>query len=457
MDWIPTIAEFSGPRYQRIVEAMEADIASGRLVRGQQLPTQRALAKTLGIDLTTVTRAYSEARRRGILDARVGQGSFVSETSARRAIDLPHPVAIDLSMNVPPHPLDAQLDDRILAGLEAVRQQSGLTAFLNYQPPGGSDRELQIAARWMRTRVAHVRPDRLVIFPGTQAILFNLLAFLARPGDVVLTEALTFPGIKAAAARLGIRLAGVAMDEGGILPDALAKACRELKPKAVYLIPTLHNPTTATLSVERRDAIARIIRDTGTTLIEDDAYGLLDRSALPIANLIPERTYLATTLSKCIAPALRVAYLVTPDAAAQQEMRGYLQAAVQMPAPLMVALVTHWLESGIADRIITAIRNEAIGRQQLAQRALKDFQFLAKPAAHHLWLRLPQGWSRPEVAAHLLRNGLAVIASDAFAIDGTPPHAARLSLGAALNRAELTQALQILVDALRKPDVRQIV
>jgi DNA-binding transcriptional MocR family regulator len=457
MDWIPTIAEFSGPRYQRIVEAMEADIASGRLVRGQQLPTQRALAKTLGIDLTTVTRAYSEARRRGILDARVGQGSFVSETSARRAIDLPHPVAIDLSMNVPPHPLDAQLDDRILAGLEAVRQQSGLTAFLNYQPPGGSDRELQIAARWMRTRVAHVRPDRLVIFPGTQAILFNLLAFLARPGDVVLTEALTFPGIKAAAARLGIRLAGVAMDEGGILPDALAKACRELKPKAVYVIPTLHNPTTATLSAERRDAIARIIRDTGTMLIEDDAYGLLDRSALPIANLIPERTYLATTLSKCIAPALRVAYLVTPDAAAQQEMRGYLQAAVQMPAPLMVALVTHWLESGIADRIITAIRNEAIGRQQLAQRALKDFQFLAKPAAHHLWLRLPQGWSRPEVAAHLLRNGLAVIASDAFAIDGTPPHAARLSLGAARNRAELTQALQILVDALRKPDVRQIV
>ncbi|WP_187436186.1 PLP-dependent aminotransferase family protein [Bradyrhizobium hipponense] len=456
MDWIPTISELSGPRYQRIVDAMEADIAAGRLVRGQQLPTQRALAKALDVDLTTVTRAYTEARRRGILEARVGQGSFVSETSARRAVDVPHPVAIDLSMNVPPHPLEAQLDERIIAGLEVIRAQSGLTAHLNYQPPGGSAHEREVAARWMRARVPRAHADRLVIYPGAQTILFNLLACLARPGDVVLTEALTFPGIKAAAARLGVKLAGVTMDDGGILPDALAKACRALKPKAVYLIPTLHNPTTATLLPERRSAIAKIIRDAGTTLIEDDAYGLLDRSASPIANLIPERTYLATTLSKCIAPALRVAYLVTPDSGAQQELRSHLQATVQMPAPLMVALVTHWLENGIADRIITAIRNEAVGRQQLAQRALKGFQFLAKPAAHHLWLRLPEG--RPDVAAHLLRNGLAVVAADAFAVNGTPPHAARVSLGAARNRAELAEALRILVGALHKPaDSKQIV
>ena len=456
MDWVPTISELSGPRYHRIVEAMEADIAAGRLVRGQQLPTQRALAKALGIDLTTVTRAYTEARRRGILEARVGQGSFVSETSARRAVDLPHPVAIDLSMNVPPHPLEAQLDERIIAGLEAIRAQSGLTAHLNYQPPGGSAHEREVAARWMRGRVPHTHAEKLVIFPGTQTILFNLLAHLARPGDVVLTEALTFPGIKAAASRLGVKLVGVAMDENGVLPDALAKASRTHRPKAVYLIPTLHNPTTATLAPERRSAIAKIIRDADTRLIEDDAYGLLDRAASPIANLIPERTYLATTLSKCIAPALRVAYLVTPDSAAQQEMRSYLQATVQMPAPLMVALVTHWLESGIADRIITAIRNEAVGRQQLAQRALKGFQFQAKPAAHHLWLKLPD--SRSDVAAHLLRNGLAIVAGDAFAVDGTPPHAARVSLGAARNRSELTEALRILVGALHKPaDTRQIV
>jgi DNA-binding transcriptional MocR family regulator len=129
-----------------------------------------------------------------------------------------------------------------------------------------------------------------------------------------------------------------------------------------------------------------------------------------------------------------------------------------MPAPLMVALVTHWLESGVADRIIAAIRDEAVGRQQLAQRVLKGFQFQAKPAAHHLWLRLPEGLGRRDVTAQLLRDGLAVVASDSFVVDGNAPNAARLSLGAARNRAELAQALRILIGALQRPaDTRQIV
>ena len=292
MDWNPTISEATGPIYLRIVEALSSDIASGRLVRGQQLPTHRALAKSLDVDLTTVTRAYGEARRRGLLDAHVGQGTFVSETSARAASDMPYQVKIDLSMNVPPHPVEANLDVRITHGLAAIRNQTGLTAFLNYQPPGGSDEERAAAADWLRRRVPQASADRLIVYPGSQAILFNVLLSLTSPGDVVLTEQLTFPGIKAAAAKLGVRLVGVEMDAEGIQPDALKNACRLHQPKAVYLIPTLHNPTTATLSPARRKAIAAIIRASGAFLIEDDAYGWLDPTASPIANLIPERSYL---------------------------------------------------------------------------------------------------------------------------------------------------------------------
>jgi DNA-binding transcriptional MocR family regulator len=457
MDWIPTISEREGPLYQRIVGALESDIAAGRLVRGQQLPTHRALAGTLGIDLTTVTRAYREARRRGLVEAQVGRGSFVSETTVRPASASAAEIRIDLSMNVPPHPLEAQLDDRILQGLEAIRQKSGLTAFLNYLPPGGSDRERQTAARWLRARVPQATAERIVVYPGTQAILFNLLMRLAGRDDIVLTEASTFPGMKAAAARLGIRLVGVAMDREGVLPDELKAACRVHKPRAVYLIPTLHNPTTATLPPERRTAIAAIIRAAGTVLIEDDAYGLLDPSASPIANLFPERTYLATTLSKCIAPALRVSYLLTPDTAAREEMCARLQAAAQMPPPLMVALVTHWIESGVAERIIAAIRNEAIARQQLAARALRGAVYSAGRAGHHLWLGLPSE-GREGFAAQLLQNGLAVVGSEAFAASPHAPDAVRVSLGAARNRAELVEGLQLLASALRtQPAPRQVV
>jgi DNA-binding transcriptional MocR family regulator len=449
MDWLPTLSERQGPVFLRIVDALAADIANGRLVRGQQIPTHRALARALDVDLTTVTRAYGEARRRGLLEAQVGRGTFVSETTARSARNIPFQVKIDLSMNLPPQPVEANLELRIAQGLQSIQNESSFSAFLNYQLPGGSDDEREVAAKWLRTRVPDASAERLVIYPGNQAILFNALMSLTSPGDVVLTEALTFPGVKAAAEKLRLRLAGVRMDQEGILPEALKAACKEHKPKAVYLIPTLHNPTTATLGTERRKIIADIIRKNGIFLIEDDAYGLLERTVSPIANLIPERSYLAVGLSKCIAPALRVSYLLAPDPASEQKMRSNLQATMLMPAPLMVALVTHWLRSGIADKIILAIRNEAIGRQQLANRFLKGVSYAAKPNGHHLWLPLPPQWNRAEFLSHVLRHGLAVVGDDAFAVESVASQAVRVSLGAARNRAELAQALQFLADTLK--------
>jgi len=458
MDWVPTLSEWSGPIYLRLVEALTSDIANGRLARGQQLPTHRALAQALGIDLTTVTRAYGEARRRGLIEARVGQGTFVSETTARPAAHIPFPVKIDLSMNVPPQPVEANLDQRIGKGFASLQSKASFSAFLNYQRAGGSDEERETAANWLRARLPEASPERVVIYPGNQAILFNALLSLTSPGDVVLTEALTYPGIKAAAAKLGVRLIGVEMDRDGILPDALKTACRHYQPKAVYLTPTQHNPTTATLTPERRKAVADIISASDTILIEDDAYGMLEPAAVPIARLIPERTWLAVGLSKCIAPALRVSFLLVPDAAAEQAMRSALQATAQMPARLMVALVTHWLKTGIADEIISAVRNEAHGRQQLASKILKGISFAARPNAHHLWLPLPRQWSAMTFASHLLRSGLAVVESDAFALDQPVAQGVRVSLGAARNRAELAQALGLLATTLHSPaSIDQIV
>jgi DNA-binding transcriptional MocR family regulator len=345
--------------------------------------------------------------------------------------------------------VEANLEARIAQGFSAIQESSGFSAFLNYQRPGGSDDEREIAAKWLRTRIPHASAERLVIYPGNQAILFNALLSLTSPGDVVLTEALTFPGVKTATQKLGVRLVGVPMDDEGVLPDALRAACRQHRPKAVYLIPTQHNPTTATLSPERRKIIADIITRNRTILIEDDAYGLLEPTVPPIANLIPEHAYLAVGLAKCIAPALRVSYLLAPDAASEQEMRSNLQATAQMPPPLMVALVTHWIRSGVADRIIAAVRNEATGRQQLARRLLKGLSYAAKPNGHHLWLSLPDHWHRGDFLSHMLRHGLAAVGDDAFAVGDTAAPGVRLSLGAARNRGELAQALELIATTLK--------
>jgi DNA-binding transcriptional MocR family regulator len=454
MDWIPTLNDREGPVYQRIVEALTADIASGRLRRGQQLPTHRALARALGIDLTTVTRAYTEAQRRGLTNARVGQGTFVAESMShfrRSAVRRPE---FDLSMNLPPQPMDADLEGRLTRGIAAIQREIGFSTHLNYREPGGSEAERDIAARWLRSRIADAHGDRLVICPGTQNALFNLLITLTSPGDIVLTEALTYPGIKAAAAYLGVRLVGVSMDEKGVLPDALNTACRQYAPKAVYLIPTIHNPTTATMPQSRREKVAEILRANDVLLMEDDAYGMLDPNAVPLARLIPERTYFAASLSKCIAPGLRVSFLMTPDHHSAGLLAAALRASVQMPAFLMVALVTRWLQDGSAKAIIGAIREEAAARQKLAAEILARHPFFQHPNGHHIWVPLPRTWTRTEFTSHVQRQGLAIVTAETFSVEEIQTHAIRVSLGAASSRSDLVRALEVLATALKSSAAR---
>jgi DNA-binding transcriptional MocR family regulator len=255
--------------------------------------------------------------------------------------------------------------------------------------------------------------------------------------------------MKAAAAYAGVRLVPVTMDSKGIIPDALRSACRRHKPKVVYLIPTIHNPTTVTMPLARREQIAEVIRANKLLLLEDDAYGALDPSAVPITSLIPDRAYLAASLSKCMAPGLRVSFVATPDRAAAASLSNALRAATQMPVALMVALITRWIRDGSADAIIDAIRAEATARQKLAANALSGHAFSAHPNGHHVWIPLSHHWTRPEFAAYVQRQGLAVVTSESFSVDGRPPHAIRVALGAASSRRELARALDVLATALR--------
>lgn len=451
MDWIPTIDDRSRPIYERIVEALTTDISTGRLHRGQRLPTHRALAQSLDLDLTTVTRAYGEARRRGLVEARVGQGTFVAESPAKAPRAAAAGLAFDLSMNLPPQPVEADLEGRVARGLAALQRDFGFSDFLNYQQAGGSDADRGTAADWLRRRVRTAEPGRLVISPGAQTALTAILMAETRPGDVVLTDRLTYPGFKAAAAALGVRLVGVPFDGEGMRPEALEEACRRHAAKAVYLVPTIHNPTTLTLGPARREALAAAIRRHGLLLIEDDAYGCFDPKLAPMAALVPERTHLVVSLSKCLSPGLRVALVLSPDRAAGSILSNALRTVSQMPAPLMVALVMRWMADGTADAVIAAIAAEAAARQRLAAKTLSGQSYRAHPRGHHVWLELPPTWTRNEFATHVQRQGLALVTSDSFLVDGEPAHAVRIALGAARNRADLASALELLSIALKSP------
>ncbi|MFC7739142.1 PLP-dependent aminotransferase family protein [Roseomonas sp. GCM10028921] len=453
--WVPQIKGEQGPIYLAIADAVGAALARGELRPGERLPTHRALAKALGVDLTTVTRAYAEARRRGLLDARVGRGTFV-----RSAAPPPSPQAtsdefVDLGMNLPPLPEEPSFQDLLQRGLSRLLGGQEPRRVLSYRSGAGTVDERAAGALWLRPVLGEVDPGRLLVCPGAQPALFAALGVLVGPGDTVLTDELTYPGLKAVAEQLGLRLAGVAADDEGMLPEAVEAACREMRPKALCCIPTIQNPTTVTMPPERRQALAATAQRLGLRIVEDDAYGLLPSHPLPaIASFAPEITYYISTMSKVLSPALRMAYLVAPGGAGVERLGAMLRASVLMASPLLTGMITEWMRDGTAGTVVSAIRKESAARQRLARKLLPRALFNAHPEGLHLWLRLPSRWNRLDFTSHLRRQGgLGVVPSDAFSLVAPAPDAVRVSLGAAANRDDLRRALTSLAAALDRHDM----
>lgn len=458
--WMPQVGEQPGPIYLAIADAISDAVSTGKLRPGDRLPTHRAMAETLGVDLTTVTRAYAEARKRGVLEATVGRGTFVRTEKKRSASSRGESQgsgALDLSMNLPPQP-EPPLIEALQRGFSGLLVRPDISEFLTYRSASGMSEERTAGAAWLLPTVGEVDPERVLVSPGAQPALLAMLGMAAKPGEVVLTDGFTYPGIRGAAGQLGIRLAGVAADADGMLPDAIRDACRaEPGSKALYCIPTIQNPTTTTMPLARRKAIAEVARECGLCIIEDDAYGLLPAAPLPaIASLAPDITFHVATVSKVLSPALRVAFLVGPDQRQTARLNSVLRANVQMPSPLLTGLTASWVRDGTASAVVQAIRRECAARQKIARQILPTGSFDAHLAGLHVWLRLPERWSSLGFTARLRRqDGLAVVPSDVFAVAGAVPSAekidaVRISLGAAPDRDRLRQALGIVAEALKE-------
>lgn len=455
--WVAQIEGVEGPIYLAIADAIGGAVARGELRAGERLPTHRALADALGVDLTTVTRAYAEARRRGLLQATVGRGTFVRVSSPMPKGEEATEGAVDLGMNLPPPPAGVDLLEVIGRGMAALLARAPGSDLLTYRSGAGTGAERAAGAAWLRPTLGEVDPERVVVAPGAQPALLAALRTIAAPGDAVLADALTYPGIRSVAAALGLRLVGVVGDGAGMIPDAVEAACRAHPAKALYLTPTMHNPTAVTMPMERRRAIAGLAQRNGLGILEDDAYGLLPSNPLPaLASLAPEISFHVATVSKALSPALRVAFFVAPDMQAVQSVLASLRGNVLMASPLLTELMAGWIGDGTAGAIVSAVRRECVARHRIAREVLPEGSFDAHPEGLHLWLRLPPRWDRLDFAAHLQRReGLALVPSDAFWVgQGAPPNAVRVSIGAAQSQAALRSALRAVAAAMLEERAR---
>ncbi|QEI06381.1 PLP-dependent aminotransferase family protein [Pigmentiphaga aceris] len=449
--WIRPFEDGAGSRYLQIARQIIAAVDDGVLRPGDRLPPQRDLAQAMGVDLTTVTRAYTEVRTAGLLDAHGAGGTFIASSVSDGDR------TVDLGMNIPPLLMSPAFTRLMDTGMTSLREQLGGGDLMSYHVGAGARTDREAAAVWLRPVLGAVSADRVVVCPGAQSALTALMLARTQPGDMIAADGLTYPGFLAAARVLQRGVAPVASDDEGMLPDDLDRVCQTARPRLIYLIPTIHNPMATTLSAQRRADIYKVASRHGVAIVEDDPYWLLAGDAPPpLATLQSGEgapVFYISTLSKCLAPGLRTGYLVVPPSEPLEPILDALRAVTLMAPHAMVAMATHWIGTGQAGDILQKIRQELAQRQKIAARILPGILH-SHPYGLHLWLGLSPKLDQYRLIQTARERNLGVASSDAFSFEDVPPHAIRVSLGGASDQASLKAALEKLAEILAS-DPRQ--
>lgn len=418
--------------YRRIADRIADDITAGRLKPGQQLPPQRMFARRRGIAGSTAGRVYGELVRRGLVVGEVGRGTFVRASPAQppgRSLTEPPATAapVNLELNYPSAPGQSEL---LAAALQPLLRPDVLAEALRPAAADGTAPAREAAAGLLATPGWRPDPGQL-FFPGNarQAVA-AALASLVRPGGRVGVEALTYPVVKEIAARLGITLVSLPTDEGGLRPESLAAAHRSAPLSALYVQPTLHNPTSVTMSEERRRQLALAATDLDIPIVEDRIWSFL-ADVDPLAAHAPALTHVVDGLSKRVAPGLTVGFLVVPPQRAEA-VAGAIRSGGWSAGRFALEAAVRWMQDGTVERLVAAKRADVGRRQRILEEELDGFAVRSDPRAYYAWWELPAPWRADTFTAAAAAHGIAVTPGPSFAVDPSrTPDAVRLGLASA--------------------------
>jgi len=428
-------------RYKGIVDRYAEQIRSARIPAGTRLPTHRMLAAREHISLATATRVYAELEKMGLVSGETGRGTFVREIllPSGQGIDQQAVATdvLDLNFNYPALPGQGEL---LREALRQVAAGGDIESHLRYQPHAGRLTEREIVAAHLAGPQFHPLADNVLIVNGAQHGLTVAVMGLLRPGDVVAVDALTYPGFKALAALYHLELLAIPCTETGPDLAALRQLCQRRHVRAIYTMPTLHNPLGWVLNREQRRTLAQIARQHDLLIIEDTAYGwLIRRPPPPVASFAPERTVYVTGFSKNVATGLRVGAVICPP-----DLRPALERAIRATTwntpSVMTAMVCHWIQDGTVARFETLKRDDARQRQAVLKAVLGDLPCIAHPDSYFAWLPLADEARADRVVRELMDNNISVSTAEPFSTSGTVPQAIRIALGS-VTMEDLRQAL----------------
>ena len=436
-------------RYKSLVDTFAEGIRSGKLPPGTRLPTHRTLAAEHGLALVTASRVYSELEAMGLVSGETGRGTFVRE------ISLPPGQGsgqmnvatgmLDLNFNYPSLPGQADL---LRTGLRQLALSGDLEALLRYQPHAGRLHERAAVARHLLSRGLAAEAEQVLVVSGAQHGLAVTMMALLKPGDVVAVDALTYSGFKVLAETLHLEIVAIPVTADGPDVEALQQLCRKRPVRAVYSIPTLHNPLGWVMSLAQREQLVAVARQHHLMIIEDAAYAFLaDDAPSPLAALAPERTVYVGGFSKSVATGLRVGFVAAPPAWVKKLERTIMATTWNVPG-VMSALAVAWIEDGTVAQLEAQKRHDAQVRQALAAQVLKGVNYISHPSSYFLWLPLGEDARADQVAMLLQREGISVSTAEPFAVSATVPHALRLALGS-VDMAALREALVKVADVVR--------
>lgn len=419
-------------RYKTLVDAFAADIRSGKLLPGTRLPTHRQLAATEGLALVTASRVYAELEAMGLVSGETGRGTFVRETSLPPGLGMDQKVVAvgmtDLNFNYPSLPGQADL---LRGALRQLASSGDLESLLRYQPHAGRLHERASVARHLRTRGLTVEAEQVLVVSGAQHGLAVTMMALLQPGDVIAADALTYSGFKVLAESLHLEVLPIPVLDHGPDLQALERLCRQRRVRAVYTMPTIHNPLGWVMDAAQREGLVTIARQHDLLIIEDAAYAFLaENPPAPLAHLAPERTVYVSGLSKSVATGLRVGFIAAPVEKVPALERAIRATTWNTPG-VLTAIASTWLDDGTVTQLEAEKRLDAQARQSMAREVLAGLPWVGHPSSYFLWLPLPEDARAEQIVVELMHELVSVSTAEPFAISAHVPHAIRLALGSA--------------------------
>ncbi|KJZ15383.1 GntR family transcriptional regulator [Marinomonas sp. S3726] len=444
-------------KYVEIARKIESRIEIGQYSEGSKLPTHRSLADSFSTTAVTVAKAYSLLTEMGLVESFVGRGSYVKKLPQLKQVIQSEREEKDKNFSILQPCFKEQLSQLQTTFSQIFTQQMSAQLF-SYREDTGAMVHKEAGRLWCEAYGLEVsRAEQILLCNGAQHALSSLIECYSKEGDYIALEAQTYPGVIAIIKSLGRKPVAVSMDEHGMQAEALDEVCQQFKPSLVVVVPSHQNPTTVTMPKARRQAIAKVIQQHPVWLLEDDIYAFLNQELVPaITNLVPEKSFYISSLSKAISPGLRCGFIKAPQSQVSH-VSEYIRTMVWHASAFMFECAQRLIESGMAFEMAAEQKRIAEQRQEIAKQmlsqALPDLTFQCQASSYHIWLTLPPSWQVDSLVQTAKEHGVLVSSGHFFEAQNQPNHSIRISLMAIADDAVFQSGLKQLVSLIKRENL----